>query len=314
MCIFPRSSLKQTWTNRRQFQPRWARGYCQIDGMWRKLQPARGARAMDLLYRMPAAVLLAVAVVASIALTCLGQIWVHRHFRGGDFVAHNEVGGVIIAVLGTMYAVILGFLTVVAWQHFQDARQLVVLESDADIDVWHSAVGLPPAVRTRVRNDALAYANDMIAHEWPAMRQGRFDLGAPMICMDAIDAVGGFVPVNDGQSNAQNATLQELTTIHDSRQQRITINGSGVSWLEWTVLIIGAVCVVCFCWLFGLRNRGTHLLMTSTVVTMIVSIMVLLFELQYPFRSDVGIGPETWQGALAHLHQMQTGEMKDMRM
>jgi hypothetical protein len=54
--------------------------------------------------------------------------------------------------------------------------------------------------------------------------------------------------------------------------------------------------------------------MTSTVVTMIVSILVLLFELQYPFRSDVGIGPQAWQGALAHLHQMQSGEMKGMRM
>jgi hypothetical protein len=154
----------------------------------------------------------------------------------------------------------------------------------------------------------------MIASEWPLMKQGKFDPAAPMISMDAIDAVGGFVPTNDGQSNAQNATMQELTAIHDARQQRITINGSGVSWLEWCVLIVGALCVVCFCWLFGLHNSRTHLLMTSTVVTMIVSIMVLLFELQYPFRSDVGIGPEAWQGALAHLHQMQGGEMKDMRM
>ncbi|MGA9797101.1 MAG: hypothetical protein WBQ17_16375, partial [Rhizomicrobium sp.] len=161
---------------------------------------------------------------------------------------------------------------------------------------------------------ALAYADDMIAREWPAMRQGRFDVSAPMISMDAIAAVGAFVPANDGQSNAQNATLQQLTAVHDARQQRITINSSGVSWLEWTVLIIGAICIVCFCWLFGLRNPRTHLLMTSTVVTMIVSIMVLLFELQYPYRSSVGIGPQIWQGALTHLHQMQNGEMKGMRM
>ncbi|HEY1836334.1 MAG TPA: hypothetical protein VGG36_01650 [Rhizomicrobium sp.] len=267
-----------------------------------------------MLYRIPAVVLLLIAVAIAIALTGLGQMWVHRRFRGGDFVAHNEVGGVIIAVLGTLYAVILGFLTVVAWQHFQDARQLVVLESDADIDTWHSAVGLPPAIRAQVRGDALAYADDMIAREWPAMRQGRFDVSAPMISMDAIAAVGAFVPANDGQSNAQNATLQQLTAVHDARQQRITINSSGVSWLEWTVLIIGAICIVCFCWLFGLRNPRTHLLMTSTVVTMIVSIMVLLFELQYPYRSSVGIGPQIWQGALTHLHQMQNGEMKGMRM
>lgn len=269
---------------------------------------------MDFLYSLPAGLLLVVVLAAGIAMAGLGQMWVHRRFRDGDFVGHNEVGGIIIAVSGTIYAVILGFLTVVAWQHYQEARDLVVLESDADIDAWHSAVGLPEAIRNHVRNDTLAYANTMIEHEWPAMKQGRFDPNAPMISMDAIDAVGAFVPTNNGESNAQSAVLQQLTAIHDARQQRIAMNGAGVSWLEWLVLAIGGVCIVCFCWLFGLRNPRTHLLMTSTVVTMIASILVLLFELQYPFRSDVGIGPEAWQGALEHLHQMQTGEMKDMRM
>jgi len=55
-------------------------------------------------------------------------------------------------------------------------------------------------------------------------------------------------------------------------------------------------------------------LMTSTVVTMIASILVLLFELQYPFRSNVGIGPEAWNNAVSHLHQMQSGSMAGMRM
>ena len=130
----------------------------------------------------------------------------------------------------------------------------------------------------------------------------------------AIDAVGSFVPANGRESNAQTATLQQLTIVHDARQQRIVINDSGVSWFEWLVLAIGAVCIVCFCWLFGLRNPATHLLMTAIVVTIIVSILVLLFELQYPFRSNVGIGPGIWVKALDHMHLMQNGEMKDMKM
>jgi hypothetical protein len=269
---------------------------------------------MDFIYGIPAALLLVLVLATAIGLAGLGQMWVHRRFHGGDFLGHNEVGGIIIAVAGTMYAVILGFLTVVAWEHFQEARNLVVLESDADIDAWHSAVGLPEAVRNRVRTDMIDYANTMIAHEWPMMKRGRFDSNAPIISMDAIDAAGGFVPANNGETNAQAAVMQQLTAIHDARQQRIAINGAGVSWLEWLVLAIGGLCIVCFCWLFGLRNPRTHLLMTSTVVTMIASILVLLFELQYPYRSDVGIGSDAWKGALSHLHQMQSGEMKGMRM
>jgi hypothetical protein len=269
---------------------------------------------LNLLYDIPAVVLLVLAVVVLVAAAGAGQLFVHAEFRRRDFIAHNEVGGIIITVAGTLFAVVLGFLTVVVWQHYQEARALVVLESDADIDVWHTSVGLPAALRDRVRNDIVGYANIMVVKEWPLMKHGAYDATAAMVSMDAIDAVGEFLPANMGQSNAQVATLQELGVLHDARQQRLAANDSGVSGFEWLVLSIGAVCIVCFCWLFGLNNRFMQVLMTSTVVTIIVSILVLLFELQYPFRSDVGIGPDAWKGAIEHIHQMQTGPMPNMRM
>lgn len=269
---------------------------------------------MDFLYGIPAAILLVCALALAIGVVGFGQFAVHRRFRGGNFIAHNEVGGIIIAVSGTLYAVVLGFLTVVVWQHFLESRQLVVVEADADIDAWHTAVGLPPAVRSQVRGDMIAYAKIMVAREWPSMRRGAFDAQAPVVIMDAIDATGTLVPANSGQSNAQSATLQELGVLHDARQQRIVTNGSGVSGFEWLVLLIGGTCVICFCWLFGVANARVQFLMTSTVVTIIVSTLILLFELQYPFRSDVGIGPDAWNSAVAHIHEMQTGEMANMRM
>jgi len=269
---------------------------------------------IGLFYSMPAALLLLVAVAISVAFFGAGQIYVHARFSSQDFVAHNEVGGIIIAVTGTLYAVVLGFLTVVVWQHFLEARELVVLEAGADVDAWHTAVGLPAAVRERVRHDMLRYATIMIDREWPMMRLGSFDRDAAAVAMDAIDATGALVPGNMGQSNAQAATMQQLGVMHDARQRRIAVNGSGVSWFEWLVLLIGATCVICFCWLFGLRNPRTQLLMTSTVVTIVVSILVLLFELQSPFRSAVGIGPDAWKAAVTHIHQMETDEGMKMNM
>lgn len=168
-------------------------------------------------------------------------------------------------------------------------------------------------MRERVRNDMVRYAQIMTTREWPLMKQGGYDETAGAIGMDAIDATGSFMPANMSQSNAQTATLQQLTAMHDARQQRIAINMVGVSWFEWLILLIGGTCIVCFCWLFGLRNARIQLLMTATVATIIVSTLVLLFELQYPFRSDVGIGPDAWTGAVAHIHEMQSGMLMDMR-
>jgi len=269
---------------------------------------------VNALYGIPAAILLIAVLVIAIALAGAGQMLVHRWFRSRDFIAHNEVGGIIIVVAGTLYSVVLGFLTVVVWQHYIDARQLVVLESDAAIDAWHTAVGLPPAVRDRVRSDMVGYANIMVGKEWPLMQHGEFDPDAAMVSMDAIDAAGEFVPANMGQSNAQVATMQQLGVLHDARQQRIAANDSGVSGFEWFVLLLGAVCIISFCWLFGLTSTGMQFLMTSTVVIIMMTTLMLLFELQYPFRSDVGVGPDAWKGAVEHIHQMQTGPMANMRM
>ncbi len=269
---------------------------------------------MTFLYNVPATLLLIVALVVSIVLASLGQTYVHKRFHKQDFIAHNEVGGIILAVSGTLYAVLLGFLTVATWQHYIDARNIVVQESDAAIDAWHTSVGLPKDERAHVRKDMIGYANIMASSEWPLMRSGAFDEKAAMISMDAIDVTGQFVPANEGQSNAQAATLQQLGILHDARQQRIAFNDSGVSAFEWIVLLIGAVCIIAFCWMFGLPNPRTHLLMTATVVTLIVSMLVLLFELQYPFRSGVGVGSDAWRAAVDHIHEMQAGSMDGMRM
>lgn len=262
---------------------------------------------------VPALLLLSCALVLAVGLSCLGQLLVHRRFRRQSFIEHNEVGGVIFTVAGTLYAVVLGFLTVVAWQHYEEARAIVVTESNAVIDTWHAAVGLPPTVRQRVGADSLAYAETVVKNEWPAMRRGAVDPNLAVITMDAIDVTFSFKPNNVAEANAQVQTMQQLTIAHDARQQRIGVNRAGVAWFEWLVLFIGGACIVCFCWLFGLRNERIHLLMTSTVVTITVCMMVLLFELQYPFRSDIGVSADAWRDAVKHIHQMQTGSIISMR-
>ena len=267
---------------------------------------------MELLYNVPPVALLFGAIVLAVGFACLGQLYVHRRFRQTDFVQHNEVGGFIIAVVGTLYAVLLGFLTI--WQHYAEAQEQVSQESAAAVDAWHTAVGLPKAVRSRIRRDLLAYANIMIGSEWPAMRRGSYDPQADIVVMDAMDATGTHTPTNLRESTAQLTTQQQLSTLHDERVRRLSKNRSGVRAFEWLVLWIGFVCVLCFCWLFGLRNARAHLLMTSIVAIVMVSSLVLLFELQHPFRSRVGIGSDTWSSFVKHIRLMQNGPQQNMRM
>jgi len=70
---------------------------------------------MEVLYNIPPLIVLVVALVLAVTFAAGGQIFIHYRFRETDFVQHNEVGGFIEAIVGTLYAVLLGFLTIAIW-------------------------------------------------------------------------------------------------------------------------------------------------------------------------------------------------------
>jgi Protein of unknown function (DUF4239) len=272
------------------------------------------AQAMAFVMELPALVVFFIAVIFGVAFACGGQWYVHRRFPEEDFVRHNEVGAVIVAIAGTLYAVVLGFLTVAAWEHYTEARRFVGSESAAAADAWHMAVGLPAARRTRVRGDLLEYAELMVTREWPLMRSGGFDSRGDILVMDAIGTAGTLKPADMGESNAQSETMTQLGILHDVRQRRLAESTSDIGTFAWFVLLFGAACITCFCWLFGAKNRRVHLLMTACVAVMMTSILVLLFELQYPFRTGLRIPPDDWTAVIRHIGVMQSGTQPEMRM
>ncbi|MDE2482572.1 MAG: DUF4239 domain-containing protein [bacterium] len=266
------------------------------------------------LYAIPPFALLAAAIVLAPVIVCGGQWYLHGRLGLRRFFVDNDVAGFIIAVVGTLYAVLLGFMTVEVWDHYETARLHVWAESASVADVWHDAVGLPAQPRVRVRADMLAYAHTMIDEEWPAMRTGGFSVRGDELIMDVATAVGQYVPKNLGESNAQAAIIARVNELHDARGSRLATNAEGISRFQWIVLVIGALVVLMFCYTFSVSNLGAHLLMTGLVTILIAAMFVLLFELQYPFRSSLGITPEAWSALLTHIDAMDRmpGPMSSM--
>jgi Protein of unknown function (DUF4239) len=273
-----------------------------------------GMSVLRPLYAVPSGVLLIGTIAVAVALVCYAQTFVHRRFKPADFVAHNEVAGFMIAVVGTLYAVVLGFFTVIVWQQYDGMQDRLSLETAAVSDVWHNAVGFPPALRRHLRSDMASYVHEMIDVEWPRMQRGGFSVHGDALIMDATGSAGGYVPRNAAETNAQGATLRLLTDLHDARLRRLSSNETGFSWFSWVILVVGAVVVIGFCFLFGVRNARTHLIMTSAVTAIIASMFVMIFELQYPFRGDLGIRPTAWTGLLGHIRYMDTASPMNMRM
>jgi hypothetical protein len=249
---------------------------------------------VNALYSVPSWLLLFVAIVVAGGLAAGGHLAVRRAFPRVDFSDFNTVSSIVLGVVGALFAVTVAFIIAIVWQEFDATSQRSAHEVGAALDLWHISYGFPDPAGRELRHNLIAYADLITNDEWPKMRSGRSSERAETLLTRTYESVVRFRPANLGESNAQQIALQHLATLHDARHHRLDDNTSGIAAFEWTILLVGAIVVIGLCYLVGLSNLRTQLLMTATVGAMIAAMFVLIFELDEPYRGDLSVAPSGW--------------------
>lgn len=86
-------------------------------------------------------------VVVLPALVLLLQWGIRRRWPALAVGEHNDVVGFIIAVVGVIYAVLLGFVIIVTWENFTSAESIVGQEASTLRSIYRESAALPPEVR-----------------------------------------------------------------------------------------------------------------------------------------------------------------------
>lgn len=94
---------------------------------------------MTFIYAFPAWVALLLVPGSMAAIACAGHLTVRRRVAVRDLVSHNEVAGFVYAVVGVVYAVVLGFVVVIVWQQFNDSDERSQAEVAAVANAWRLA-------------------------------------------------------------------------------------------------------------------------------------------------------------------------------
>jgi hypothetical protein len=249
---------------------------------------------MTVVYAVPTWVCFMIVAGGMAAVAVALHIAIRARFRSYDFIRHNDVAGFLITVVASLYAVVLGFITVVVWQQYNDSGERNQQEIGAVATAYELARVLPSDLQVTVRDDLRRYVSDVIEHEFPAMHDGGSSLAARDDILRAQGRVAAFEPPGRGLNVVQAELLSHINTVIDRRRSRLDDNDSGIGPLLWTTLVVGAACVIAFSFLFGMENFRVQLAMTALITVVIGTMFVLIMELDYPFRGDSGISVDDW--------------------
>ena len=105
------------------------------------------------------------AVIGSLLfLAAIDRLWPWEKGR-----AHNDLIGWQLSVLGTTYAVILGFMLYTVWTTYSEADLNVDFEADSVMHVYRMAEGLAEPGRTQLQTLARSCADAARQRDWPQM-------------------------------------------------------------------------------------------------------------------------------------------------
>lgn len=232
------------------------------------------------------------AVFLSIAGTFLVRRWVAVEV----LERHNEVAGFIYAVIGVVYAVLLGFTAIIVWERYDKAQAALEAETNDLIDLYRDAEALPNDIRSEVGTQIRTYARLVVEKEWPAMAEHK---SSPEV-WDAYTQLWRtyyqFQPENERDKIWYTVSIARLNDLGDQRRERLLSSRlRAVPVIIWVVLLAAGGITIGFSFLFGMRSVVAQVVMSAGLAITIALVMLSIMALEQPFSGITRVGPQAFE-------------------
>ena len=240
-------------------------------------------------------------IVASIILSCLGQIAFRKLLGRKRLSSCHEVGGYYFSVVGTFYAVLVGLIIFDAQARFDDAKTDVESEASALFMIHLHAARLPQPQGAEIQSLIKTYANQVIVSEWETMKNGHRDDVARGLLVSVSKKLDAIEPKTQGQETVFDKVQDELSLAWTMRRQRISHVEYRLPDLEWEVLLIGGLVTVVFSYFFVLESLWMQAAMTSLMSLVIAFNIYVVVELSNPYLGRIVVSKKPFQVITAQI-------------
>jgi hypothetical protein len=219
-----------------------------------------------------------------LAMTVLNKVWPREKRR-----EHNDLIGWQLNIIGTTYAVILGFMLYTVWTSFDEAKLNADLEANALRNIYRLAEGLPNPQREELVRLSRAYADAVVDQDWPEMARSHIPEKSHLINQAMWKTLTSVKLATPTEVVAEDHALTELSALTEHRRTRLLQSAYQLPAIFWSVLLVGAFLTIGSASLFGSANARLHTLQVFCFTLLITLVLLAIADVNLPFRGWVHI-------------------------
>ncbi len=250
----------------------------------------------DFVYDIPQTDLAFWFAVIAVGGTFLGLLFLKPLLRllvgGGPDL--NENIGFATASSGLFYGLLLGLLTVSAYQNRERVNMAIVQEAAAVGSLYADMDSYPEPISSDVKAMLRDYVLYTIYKDWPAHRDGRYMDGG-ISRSDAVrHKLASFEPSTPREEIVHAETIASLKEFNTQRQQRLNGVITKIPAVLWYAVLVGAAINILLLLMLKMRPFP-HFVLGAINAFFLGVVLFVIVALDDPLRGDSGLAPEPFE-------------------
>jgi hypothetical protein len=247
----------------------------------------------DFVYDIPLKNLATYFAIIAVAAIFFGMLIIKPVLRllMGSGSGLNEAIGYGTSAFSLFYGLLLGLLTVAAYQNNERVKQAILNEATA-ISAFYSDMDMyPEPVRSDLKAMLRDYVLFTIHKEWRAHREGKFLDGGTNRANTVRQRLAKFEPQTESQKIIHAEVISNFQTFIQARQQRLMGVITAIPDVLWYAVLVGAAINILLLVALRMPLRQQFVLGTTTAFFLGVILFVIV-ALDRPLRGISGLNPD----------------------
>src|SRR5215471_8317667 len=209
----------------------------------------------DWIYSSPSWLSSSVLVLSGIIVSGLILVVLTRLVKHETRHLHNEFTLFTVTNIAVLYAVLLAFIAIVAWENLLKASEAVGKEADLAETLYLDAQGLEDKrIVSELQTELHHYVETVTGREWPDQQAGNVSDAAEPDLRRIRTTLAAFKPQASGDAIVTQEMLHVLNELFNAYHDRQEAAGGHIPSTVWWVICFLGVLIVALTAFLGMRS------------------------------------------------------------